>query len=431
MKDGIIKGNGNSRYIKSVVDFLTQYPTYEAFAAALTAGTLPVDLNGINEDGWQQIGDALNKANLLKDETAISYGFNNTAVPDDVFMLISKLLQRYQVTVKVLFDGQPYEGVTVSGITAYEGGSPKTNSDGIAVGYTSSKKGTVTVQQLFYDVPSKSEPFDMGSGVSAYVEINLTSTMGIGDVITVTSSKSIKFSGGIRSLDFFLVGGGGSGAVATRGDLGAYGGGGGGYTTTVKNVDNSEEGFSITIGSGATSTTSTAAGYQQSGKRGGTTKVLKSGIAIATADGGYGGNYSQFTSGSGVPAYGSGGNGGSGGAMARVYPSYSMTKSGGTNGGDGGYTTHDASDKNYAGKGQGKTTKAFGENSGTAYSAGGGSAARFDSFVKESSGNAKSGEGNLTSTGTNYGDGGGGVTTVNGTAISKGSSGVVMIRRSA
>ena len=39
MKDGIIKGNGNSRYLKSVADFLTQYPTYEDFSNALSDGT--------------------------------------------------------------------------------------------------------------------------------------------------------------------------------------------------------------------------------------------------------------------------------------------------------------------------------------------------------------------------------------------------------
>ena len=70
MQDGIIKGTGNSRYLKSIADFLTQYPTYNDFAAALAAGTLPIDLNGINETGWDQLGTALNKANLLSDETA-------------------------------------------------------------------------------------------------------------------------------------------------------------------------------------------------------------------------------------------------------------------------------------------------------------------------------------------------------------------------
>lgn len=84
MQDGVIKGTGNSRYLKSIAAFLTQYPTYEAFAAALAAGTLPIDLNGINETGWETLGTALNKANLLQDATAALYGLGSDAVPDDV-----------------------------------------------------------------------------------------------------------------------------------------------------------------------------------------------------------------------------------------------------------------------------------------------------------------------------------------------------------
>lgn len=93
MQDGIIKGTGNSRYLKSISNFLTQYPTYQDFVAALVAGTLPIDLNGINETGWDQLGTALNKANLLSDETATALGLSNTAVPDDAFMVASKVLQ--------------------------------------------------------------------------------------------------------------------------------------------------------------------------------------------------------------------------------------------------------------------------------------------------------------------------------------------------
>ena len=65
MQDGIINGTGNSRYLKTISGFLSLYPTYEAFAQAVIAGTLPVDLNGKNPDGWAQQGTPLNKANLL------------------------------------------------------------------------------------------------------------------------------------------------------------------------------------------------------------------------------------------------------------------------------------------------------------------------------------------------------------------------------
>lgn len=91
MTDGIIKGNGNSRYLKTVADALTLYPTYEDFITALVAGTLPIDLNGINAEGWSQLGTALNKANLLADTTASKFGLGAAAVPNDVFNAIGGL----------------------------------------------------------------------------------------------------------------------------------------------------------------------------------------------------------------------------------------------------------------------------------------------------------------------------------------------------
>ena len=94
MQDGIIKGTGNSRYLKSISEFLTQYPTYNDFAAALAAGTLPIDLNGINPTGWDQQGTPLNKENLLSDETCELLGITQTSVPDDAFLRISKFLLR-------------------------------------------------------------------------------------------------------------------------------------------------------------------------------------------------------------------------------------------------------------------------------------------------------------------------------------------------
>ena len=84
MQDGIIKGTGNSRYLKSISNFLTQYPTYQDFVAALVAGTLPIDLNGVNETGWDQLGTALNKANLLSDETAEALGIGWTKYTVDL-----------------------------------------------------------------------------------------------------------------------------------------------------------------------------------------------------------------------------------------------------------------------------------------------------------------------------------------------------------
>ena len=95
MKDMIPLGTGNSRFLKSVENFKALYPTYDAFVAALVAGTLPVDFNGVNPDGVQQIGTALNKLNLLKDETAAMYGLDNSAVPNDAFAELGKYKQHW------------------------------------------------------------------------------------------------------------------------------------------------------------------------------------------------------------------------------------------------------------------------------------------------------------------------------------------------
>lgn len=89
MKDGIIKADGTSRLARSVADFKTQYPTYDDFAAALVAGTLPLDIL-FNEAGWSQVPDFLNQANLLKETTATRYGKGGNAVPDDVLVVLSR-----------------------------------------------------------------------------------------------------------------------------------------------------------------------------------------------------------------------------------------------------------------------------------------------------------------------------------------------------
>lgn len=85
MIDSKLAGTGNSRFLKSVSNFKTLYPTYDDFVAALVAGTLPIDLNGINPDGWTQQGTPLNKANLLSDDVATKLGLVDDATPSGAF----------------------------------------------------------------------------------------------------------------------------------------------------------------------------------------------------------------------------------------------------------------------------------------------------------------------------------------------------------
>lgn len=93
MTDGIIKGSGNSRFLKSVANALTLYPTHESLMEALAAGTLPVDLNGINPAGWETQGTALNKANLLTDALCTALGLANTATPTQAMDKLRQIIQ--------------------------------------------------------------------------------------------------------------------------------------------------------------------------------------------------------------------------------------------------------------------------------------------------------------------------------------------------
>lgn len=95
MTDGVIKSTGNSRYLKSVANFMALYPTYEDFAAALIRGDLPIDLNGINANGWSQQATPLTKANLLSDATAAIFGYGSTATVNNVLNHIGGYKQHW------------------------------------------------------------------------------------------------------------------------------------------------------------------------------------------------------------------------------------------------------------------------------------------------------------------------------------------------
>lgn len=93
MQDAIMKGNGNSRYLKTVGEALSLYPTYEDFMQAMVAGIFPVDFNGINKDGWTQLGTLLNKANLLSDTVISTLGLSTGAnsTPNDAFNVLANV----------------------------------------------------------------------------------------------------------------------------------------------------------------------------------------------------------------------------------------------------------------------------------------------------------------------------------------------------
>lgn len=85
MIDSVLKGTGNSRFLKSAVPAGTSWADA---LAMLQAGTFPIDFNGINTEGFQQVGTPLNKVNLLKDATAAQIGLPPSTTPDGMFQAL-------------------------------------------------------------------------------------------------------------------------------------------------------------------------------------------------------------------------------------------------------------------------------------------------------------------------------------------------------
>ncbi len=169
--------------------------------------------------------------------------------------------------------------------------------------------------------------------------------------IKFLSSGTLNWLSDDTNIDVFCVGGGGAGQAASS-NYGC-GGGGGGYTKTYKAVKMSNSNQVIVeIGSGGTNR-----------GNGGTTKFDR----LYSANGGI---CSQGKEG------GAGGSGGGGGAGANNEGSISHGGNGGSDGANG--TDGTETEGTYVakgGRGQGTTTREFGELDGELYSGGGGAGA--------------------------------------------------------
>lgn len=247
-------------------------------------------------------------------------------------------------------------------------------------------------------------PLLAGGGTAKRLEFEYTGTYNerLEDgVVGLLTSGVLKFKKDTY-IDAFLVGGGGSGNGTTA-RSGAAAGGGSGYTKTLtKILLQKGVSYPVSIGAGGAYRTDSS----EIGHAGGETTAFGT-----TVKGG------QPSTNKGV-----GGEGGSGGG--------GTTKQGGSDGSNG-----SSSGANLGGKGQGTTTREFGEATGKLY-AGGGSGGISDSTLSGVAGGAGGGGMGGTSAAmgrngeANTGGGGGGKGSMSGSNFHAGAggSGIVCIR---
>lgn len=316
--------------------------------------------------------------------------------------------------------GKPFSAILINYSTS---GYPGSGGTRLYTGY-GNNSASGGISQVWLNLPALGTTYY----ISAYAyakcsagdiwgqEFRATATTGGTMTKTYTSSQNVTVPAGYTKADIFCVGGGGGGSRGSSSG-GGGGGGAGGYTTSA---------FNIAVSQGEVLNIYVGAGGAGDGKSGGKSYVMRSGSTLCQANGG-------TNSQGGSDGGGSGENGYSNGAGHNF-----------TSGGKPLYS------------GQGTTTTAFGENSGTLYAAGGGGGAAYYTFgpyyggAGGNYGGGNGGNGGYRSggsssegydyawptagasatagTGSGGGGGGGGNERTGGAGGGNGGSGVVLIR---
>lgn len=263
-------------------------------------------------------------------------------------------------------------------------------------------------------------------------------------VVELLTDGVLKFKKEV-AIDAFLVGGGAAGNPGwyrTSSYYGNGGGGAGGYTKTLLNIiPRANLEYEIIIGAGGAHATEQ---YSDSSRtapsNGGDTSAFG-----ATAGGGHIGGEGHITSGQTVvnasyQYFIIGGNGGSGGGQASgrsITDSWNKSGDGGSDGGDGKPSPNGPNTSIYPiGRGQGTTTREFGEATGKLYAGGGGAGVSYQPLyggVVGAGGDGGGGNGGQTQTsasqpGTPNTGGGGGGGYESADQGADGGSGIVCIR---
>lgn len=380
------------------------------------------------EDDPTDPGTELSKSTLLQDSTEVSlFGSAADRTVDDAFAGIAgqlKLIMSDMAAITLTVqdtNGKPIPEVLVQGILSESGQAVSTNASGVATGYIG--EGTQVIKVSGYaDIADYSETVTVVKGTNITKTWKLTAR----DFLKVTSSRSLKFSGNVKTVDFTL-GAPGSGAggnlsfpsTMSSGSIAMGGAGaGGGVKEVLTKTVAANIAYSVVIGAGGQSGSPmeyhsyAGAGWQYApdGKAGGTTSFM--GESISGPDGGKGGSYNGDTVGA-VGGKGAQGNGNGADGIQR--PGTSSASISGKNGTPGTRSIYKSFTEMEAYGGGGGSGPIGGEP-GVGGAPGGGNSGR--PYVGQTSG----------SNGTaNKGGGAGGGSGGNGKG-GKGGSGVVAIR---
>lgn len=270
-------------------------------------GTITEDK--LSEELKEQIGsmapasDVFTKEETLSPETAALYELDDTAAPDDVFIILALGAGKYGYGITVKYpDGTPAAGLSVTGVTGRLGEAIITDENGYFLAVSENNKISFSIKSPYFDIANISNQAVNAAGVLTRQTVEFAYKT-YENYVLLTTSQVMKFSRAYK-LDLTAVGGGGgSTGVNTKSAFGA--GGGGGYVETQLDIDvDTSDKLTVTIGAGGSIHYITNA--TTAGNPGGHTAVDKGSIRLVSAYGGTGSGVNN-----GVPFQGTGnGNGG-------------------------------------------------------------------------------------------------------------------------
>ena len=257
-----------------------------------------------------QEGTPLNKANLLSDATETAmFGSAANRTVDEAFAGLAaqiKLIMSNTAAITLTLKdsaGHALPGVLVQGFLTESGQAVYSGTNGVAAGYIA--EGSQTIKVTGYaDIEDYTETITVTKGTTITKALTLTTR----NFLKITSSRSVKFSGNVNTVDVSVGGGGGGGSSGgqTGSSKGSGSGGGGGYCSARTGVvPTANTAYSAVIGAGGTAGAPYTPGYGDDTEyaRNGTGGGSSSFMGISAGGGGGGVN---VTGGSGN---GKGGNG--------------------------------------------------------------------------------------------------------------------------
>ena len=346
-----------------------------------------------------QEGTALNKQNLLQDETCGVLSIPSTSVPNDAFLKLALGIGKYGYAINVFLpNGTPVSGAKITGVQTPDGLQPVTNDDGLAVAVSTEQEITIGIESPYIDIQSVSSKTIHSTGILTKDTTTLQEKTE--EYITINTSGLYRYSNLFSSVDIFASGGGGGGggSYSKQSDDPGGAGGAAGSASNVSGIQIGDRGRSITVTIGAGG----KGGYgDNDGTSGGTTTIIDAdnGETICSAPGGLGGEKAPATS-SNTSNNGDGGLYPTSGGTAQIDafndPTVGKVAGGG---GGGGYYTDEDNRGVWGGSpygGRGGLAKSYGGDAmdATGYGGGGGGAGvsgRYDNASNLSGGDGYQG----------------------------------------